>query len=207
MANVYKVVEENNIRLTVYHDDSAESPRSWDNLSKMVCFHGKYNLGDSHDYKQDNYSSWEELKKDIEDREDVAIILPLYLYDHSGITISTSSFSCRWDSGQIGWVFITKKAARENFNIQRIGKKIREKLEKNILAEVEEYDQYLQGNIYGYLLEELKKTTCLYPDCKEEHEDTWKDIDSCWGFMGYDFNKNGLKHNLSKEYQHLIEKL
>ena len=30
------------------------------------------------------------------------LMLPLYLYDHSGITMNTTGFSCPWDSGQVG---------------------------------------------------------------------------------------------------------
>ena len=37
------------------------------------------------------------------------VILPLYLYDHSGITMSTGPFSCPWDSGQVGWIYASKK--------------------------------------------------------------------------------------------------
>lgn len=32
------------------------------------------------------------------------LMLPLYLYDHSGITMNTTGFSCPWDSGQVGWI-------------------------------------------------------------------------------------------------------
>ena len=32
---------------------------------------------------------------------DGMVILPLYLYDHSGITMNTCGFSCPWDSGQV----------------------------------------------------------------------------------------------------------
>ena len=31
----------------------------------------------------------------------VAIVQPLYLYDHGGITMNTTGFSCSWDSGQV----------------------------------------------------------------------------------------------------------
>jgi len=37
------------------------------------------------------------------------VILPLYLYDHGGITMSTGAFSCPWDSGQVGWIYAPKK--------------------------------------------------------------------------------------------------
>jgi hypothetical protein len=41
-----------------------------------------------------------DLFKIIEEKG--TIIKGLFLYDHSGITISTGRFSCPWDSGQVG---------------------------------------------------------------------------------------------------------
>ena len=36
--------------------------------------------------------------------------LPLYLYDHGGITMSTNPFSCPWDDGgQVGWIYASKQ--------------------------------------------------------------------------------------------------
>lgn len=50
---------------------------------------------------------------------DVAI-LPLYLYDHSMLSISTGCFAGRahhaeWDSGQVGYIYIDKETATKNF--------------------------------------------------------------------------------------------
>ena len=81
------------------------NPREWENLSKMVCFHGRYNLGDKTIYSQRDVNSWAELEKLICKTEDVLHIEPLYLYDHSGLAISTKPFSCPWDSGQIGVIY------------------------------------------------------------------------------------------------------
>ena len=39
------------------------------------------------------------------------LMLPLYLYDHSGITMNTTGFSCPWDSGQVGWIYAFKEDA------------------------------------------------------------------------------------------------
>lgn len=44
---------------------------------------------------------------------DKYVILPLYLYDHSGITISTEPFSCPWDSWQVGWIYAPKDTFRK----------------------------------------------------------------------------------------------
>jgi len=166
-----------NYRIKIFNDESPESPRtSMDNLGTMICFHRRYNLGDKHDYNQNDYSGWEEQRKSIEKNEDTCVILPLYLYDHSGITISTSPFSCRWDSGQIGWVFVSKKKVRKEYGVKRITQELIEKVTKVLEGEVETYDQYLTGDIYGYEIVEVTKC-----DHGHEHE-TFKD--SCWGYYG-----------------------
>ena len=92
--------------IEIYPDQSPDSPREWDNLGTMVCFHKRYDLGDKHDYDENNYDSWDELKEDIIKQENVHTILPLYLYDHSGITMNTTGFSCRWDSMRVGFIFV-----------------------------------------------------------------------------------------------------
>jgi len=95
-------------------EDYPENPREWGNLTKMICFHRRYNLGDKHNYRHDDYNNWDEMKKDIMKRENVGVILPLYLYDHSGITISTTPFNCPFDSGQIGFIYIRKDTLFKN---------------------------------------------------------------------------------------------
>ena len=164
--------------IKIEQDDDAQSPREWDNLGKMVCFHSRYNLGDKHNVKFKDYNGWEEMKKDIIKTENVAVILPLYLYDHGGITMNTTCFSCVWDSGQVGWVFISKEKVRKEYNVKRISKTLLERIEKYLVGEVETYDQYLTGDVYGYKIS--KVTEC---ELGHSHEE---ELDSCWGFYGED---------------------
>ena len=170
-------------RLKVVHDSSADSPRSWDNLGKMICFHNRYDLGDKHNYNADDYSGWEEMKKVIIKEENPAIILPLYLYDHSGLTISTSPFSCRWDSGQIGFVLVSKKQALEEYGGVRVSSKTKAKIESVLQGEVETYTQYVEGEVYGFQI-------------VDEDDDI---IDSCYGFYGTDFATNGMLDYIDHE--------
>lgn len=158
-----------------YYDQSPESPREWDNFGKMICFHNRYNLGDKHNYNSNDYNGWDELKYQIEKDHNVGVILPLYLYDHSGITISTSPFGCQWDSGQVGWVFCTKEEMDSNW-IELSGQDKEERSEVLLKGEVETYDQYLTGDVYGYRV--FKVETCSQG---HEHEE---ELDSCWGFYG-----------------------
>ena len=41
--------------LEVVQDTDPESPRTWDNLGTMVCFHKRYELGDKTDYRTEDY--------------------------------------------------------------------------------------------------------------------------------------------------------
>jgi hypothetical protein len=157
--------------LEVGQDTDPESPRTWDNLGTMVCFHKRYELGDKTDYRTEDYDSWEELKEGIIKNEGEVVILPLYLYDHSGITISTNSFDCRWDSGQVGFIFVSKyKIKKEGID--------ETKVEEYLKGEVETYDQYLTGDVWGYKVYEIE--TC---ELGHEHKN---EVESCYGMYGHD---------------------
>lgn len=181
-------IENDKYRIEVEQEQSPMNPRvENDNLGKMVCFHKRYSLGDEHGYDADDYNGWHEMEKAIDMRENVAVILPLYLYDHSGITISTSPFSCPWDSGQVGFIYMTKKDAIENYGKKIMTKAVREKAEKYLKAEVETYDQYLTGEIY---------TLDVY-EIKEDEADEL--IESIGGFYGDNFWTNGMADYTSGE--------
>ena len=173
-------------KIRVITDDTPTDPRDNDNVTKMVCFHSRYNLGDKHDYNKDDFGSWDELQEAIEEDYDPIIIKPLYLYDHSGLVISTTPFECHWDSGQIGFIFVPKD---ETFDKLSNEKKVeRQKLYENIIQEeVEVYNSYLSGEVYGYQI--LKG---------EEIED------SCYGFYGRDFISNGLAEYLIDYLQDIL---
>jgi hypothetical protein len=155
--------------LKVEHDDDPMNPRrEWDNLGTMVCFHKRYDLGDKTDYRSQDFDSWEELEEGILENEGEVVMLPLYLYDHSGITISTSPFGCNWDSGKVGIIFVSKhKINKEGID----GSKVLEYLEN----EVKTYDSYLRGEVYQYRVYEIE--TC---SLGHEHRTL---VESCGGYF------------------------
>ena len=84
-----------NYKIKIIPDSEPMNPREeFDHLGTMICFHRRYTLGDKHNM------SLEEAQEFFYGSKDV-IGLPLFLYDHSGITMSTSVFSCPWDSVQV----------------------------------------------------------------------------------------------------------
>ncbi len=156
--------------LKIEQDTNPMNPRTdWENTGTMVCFHKRYDLGDKTDYRTEDYDSWDELKQGIIENEGEVVILPLYLYDHSGITISTSPLDCRWDSGQVGFIFVSKyKIKKEGID--------ETKVEEYLKGEIETYDKYLTGEVYCYEVYEIE--TC---DKGHEHKTL---VECCGGYFG-----------------------
>jgi len=187
-VNVYR---KGNKVLKIYNDDDASDPRGDSNICKMVCFHRNYNLGDKHNYKQSDYNSWEELKKAIIKAEKVVTIAPLYLYDHSGLYIKVGSFQgtlpqghAEFDTMCVGFIYVTLDTLTEEFDIKRRGKKATEKAEYWINVEMKTYSAYVEGSVYGFKLLEV-----------DEKGEEVEELDSCWGFYGYDIEENGILDN------------
>ena len=63
----------------------------------------------------------------------------------------------------------------QGFMVKNVTAKIKERLLVNLNGEVETYDQYLTGDIYGF----------------KEVDSEGNEVDSCWGFYG-DFETSGI---------------
>jgi enamine deaminase RidA (YjgF/YER057c/UK114 family) len=175
---IVKSEEYKGFTINIKHDESPENPRGWSDFGIMCCKHSRYTLGDVQipDYYTD--SNGEDVT--IEDEKtfrawfesqhgEIGLIAPLYLYDHSGITIKTTPFGDRWDSGQVGWIAMSKDSIRKEMGVKKLTKAVLENAKAMFYGQVELYDDYLTGNVYGYELERDGEF-----------------IDSCYGFYGYD---------------------
>ena len=173
MENPIKVITKGNERLEIYVDPCPDSPRNWDNLGTMYFFHRHYTA--------DKHNLSVEEGKALEANPDY-ISVPIYMYDHSGQTIRTTPFSCPWDSGKIGFIAVSKEKVRKEYKWKVVTKKRKAQIEKYLEGEVETYDTYLQGEIYGFKLFEDEVET-----------------DSCWGFFGSDHKASGLLEHIGWE--------
>lgn len=198
-----KEVRVNNLILRIYNDDSPESPREWDNLGTMICFHRNYDLGDKdHGYSFDDYDGWAELEEKL--RQDGAVmILPIYMYEHSGVTISTKPFSCKWDSGRLGLIYVTREKLVAEYGEAALmdGIATDETLNtaKEILEqEVETYDTYIRGEVYKFRLYSVEKCE----KCGHEEEEM---VDSCSGFFGDEHATSGILDNLDVDDETMEE--
>jgi hypothetical protein len=163
MDNVEKF-KVDGLTVRILYDTDGPNPRKdYDQYGHMICFHRRYKLGDEH-------SMSVEEAKELSDKvlKEGGIVLPLYLYDHSGITMSTNAFSCPWDSGQVGFIYQTRAEIRKNYGVKRVTKKVFEQAMSSMVGEVREYDFHITGQCYGYIVESPQG----------------ENLDSCWGFLG-----------------------
>lgn len=150
--------EHDGYRIIIDTDDNAWDPRDADNATVMVCWHRRYNLGDTNDEAT-------EIKAKIDGHDDywhtnkrataitrwlrifygATVVQPLYLLDHSGISMSTSKSPFDpggWDTSMVGFVFDTERT-REVTGVTE------ENVPEAIEAEVRAYTTYLEG---GYVM-------------------------------------------------------
>ena len=187
----------NNRVFRVYNDENPIDPREWDNLGTMACFHNRYRLGDSNlPFSSSDFDSWSEMEDYLWKSLDAAIVIPLFMYDHSGITIQAYPFDCRWDSGQIGFIYVTKDKLRQEYGVKKLGKKILTKAEERLRNEIVTYDQYVTGDVYGF--EIVKVETCDF-GCPHEITE-----DCCGGFFGDNIKENGILDHVAPEDAKII---
>lgn len=157
------------MELNVFRDTDPMDPREWSNLGKMVCFHRRYRLGDEHPFRQEDWDSWRDMQEHME-KELGAVVLPLYLYDHSGITMSCEPFYCIFDSGQVGLIYAPIDDIRKEYSFDGdLTPELREKVVSLLKHEVSTYDQYLRGDVWSFSITENGE---------------W--LDSCGGFFSED---------------------
>ena len=92
--------------------------------------------------------------------------MPVYAYVHSGTQLSTTPFSCPFDSGPAGFIACNREDAKDWF-----GKDVPEERVLEVLrSEVEEFSKFLQGDVY---------VITILVDGKEE--------ETIGGFYGFDY--------------------
>jgi len=165
MMEPFNTREYRGYTIEIHPDHCGESPREWDNLGVMYCWHRRYGLGD----KDAQPPCDSACVARINGMETAVVVLPLYLYDHSGITMNTTGFSCPWDSGQVGYIYVTREQIEAEYGWRRLTRKRRRIVEEVLRQEVKTYDDYLTGRVFGFIVKDWAD----------------QDIDSCWSFFGW----------------------
>ena len=210
-------------RLTMDIDEFAESPREWDNVATIVSEGGNWDISDegwrmsAEEFAEFLHKKLDKKCPEIKGLTDIDHIVncesaknyivckPIYMYDHSGQTISLSPFGCPWDSGCCGYIFVFKDKILNGFE-RATEDNWRDIADEIIQSEIDIYDHYIQGEVYGYCLEEGHTV---------EHKDLvtgtiwtsteYETVDSCCGFYG-DCSSDILHAALGDEWE-IIEEI
>ena len=181
MSEAIKYGKKQSEKLEIVYDESCESPREFQNFSIIATV-----LQRNHTIGDFEFNNSDELKEYLKEQKPV-YQMKLYIYEHSGISLECFEdspkypYDDQWDAGCIGVVFTTKKLLKDN----GMDKLPKENIIKQMKAEVKLYSDWCNGDCYGYRLVKLSK--CDKCDQSQDEE-----IDSCYGFYGYDHAANGL---------------
>lgn len=148
-------------KIYVERDPDPESPREFSTFTIAV--------------RPNRYFCGDEEADETFDAGDASLyVFPVYAYIHGGVALSCSPFSDPWDSGCAGYMY----APRDQFAD-----------EAEALAcargELETFNQYMDGDVWGYRVVKVDTCACCGGDEEEE-------IDGCWGFYGSDPSENGM---------------
>lgn len=169
--------------------DAGGRIEDFDMLGIQAYWHSRMNLG--HDFKatsrlspleymlsilnqeQNESNDFENIPENeiVKMFEKTHLVIPVYAYEHGGITIKAGGKGVGWDSfdsGQLGFIYVSHDKIRKEYQVKRLTKSILEKAKNCLLAEVQLYDDYLTGNVWGYQV----------LDQDNNH------LDSCYGFFG-----------------------
>jgi len=130
--------------------------------------------------------SWSDVLRAIrqavqEAGDDIALALPVFMLDHSGTVYGVPNpirdygrldpfrhLYMGMDSGQVGYIFITRSKVQEEYGWKKLTPERLAKLAEYLKTEVETYSDWANGSVYGYVIE----------------DQAGEEVDSCWGFYG-----------------------
>ena len=190
---------------TIYQETDALNPREAENKGRMLCKHRRYILGDvdaSGDLSDmiSGHPDFDSVSADF-DRQDpaslfrlaqglgiIAVYLELHLYDHSGITMSTIPFSCAFDSGQVGVIYMTHSDMDTHYGGSEAHHCNQAKA--HMKAEVKAYNAFISEDTFGFLLVDDDGTMI----CERS------------GYEGCDIESNGMLNDIDAQYHELVRK-
>lgn len=171
----------------IEHEQDPCDPRNErDNLGTIVYAHRRFHLGDIDATKEyPDANSWDDIERAIERENGPCVMLPVYCYEHGDITIRTGPFSCPWDSGRVGVIYVPRDKILKEWGKKRLTKGLRAKAREVLEGEIRAFDQFLTGEVYGFVIEDPEG------NC----------IDSCWGFYGREYCETAAKAALADALQ------
>lgn len=147
------------MKLRIEQDEDAQSPAEFEDTEVfLIANHRDFFVPPSKDER--NF----EVATVIEEQRKTHHVFMLEAYIHSGVRLALAGEGNfpdrRWDVSLLGAVFVSKSEWRT-----------RKAAYKAAQSKVEEWNTYLSGDVWGFIVE----------------DDDGNQLDSCWGFYGHDY--------------------
>ena len=185
------VTDKVDVRARIVRDPDPEF--DWDDyqeIFQMYTWHRRYQLGPEHDYTRDEV-------RELFDN-DRYYFFDLYMYEHGNIALSLSPFSCHWDSGVVGYIVASKDDLQTQFGFDLQDEDVVSKVKDFLESHLDECTSYINGEVYGVVVETRKRGDCEC--CSRAFE--WERYDDCYGFFGVDPATNGLSQTIKDMTAH-----
>lgn len=168
---LYEQIIYQGYHINIYYDPNPENPREWDNLGTFYTAHRRFRPEEDFDNHFDIGDVCENGRPGTFRHSFLQkyIAQSIYMLDHSGQTVSTTSFNDPWDSGWFGMVAVSIDKVKKEYGWKVLTSKRRRQIENYLADEVATYDNYLRGEVYGFEITPENNNNVL---------------DSCWGYYG-----------------------
>lgn len=188
--------------LDITQDNFAENPMEWGNLGTFLTWEDSYESPCRNDYSSPeeffNEFLGEDKWEEIYDKHDSAIdfvndiqkhfdrkgyiVYPISKFEHTEVKYFIDVDS-GFDSGVVGFAIVSKDEVRKIYNTKQVSK---DKVKKDFEQSLELYTDYANGYVFGFTLMDMEQ----------------EEIDSCFGFYGFDQDTNGLMETVNESLEH-----
>lgn len=159
-----------------------DNPREWVS-STLVTAHKNYTFGGIK-LTRDAWSIEGAFQQHLADEglslRDI-IYYEVFMYEHSGIALNIVPFSCRFDSGQLGYIYEKRCDIRAEFGVKRISPKLEQRVLSRLFNELQLLEYWANGEVYSFSIAD----------------------EVYGGFYGYDHEKSGLIAAANEAIDHL----
>ena len=155
-----------NYRVEIHCDEYCDM--DWDDLGD----HLGTIYSNHRNWNPDEHNVDEILDEENRPDSENYVYVPIWMYEHSGVTIHASvrnPYSCPWDSGCAGLIACSKEKILKEYG--NLSEETIQKVKDVMVSEIHELDLLYQGEVYGYIV--------IYVGEDGEEEE----IASCWGFI------------------------
>jgi hypothetical protein len=180
MSEAIKTEQYNGHEIKIVYDNDPMDPRK--DCEPQTEFHvmnSRYYMGE---HQHQNATEIDKVVRQAQRQGD--LVFRLFAYVHSGTYLSLRSWYGRlpqghaeFDSGQCGVVIVRRKSFVAEWGNKKWTKKLREKAEEVAKQEVETFTSYLNGSVYGYIIDDGEDSCFGYYDDDEAMVDAKRAVD------------------------------